>query len=118
MTDDTDANYLRAAALAFQMDDPIRLRLMEIAERLPRPVCDEVDSLRDALLKVLDTREKEAKAWFASQNAKENLSDRGVKEERLHLAAMTTARNAEKEARLLLATLKRSNVRANLDPTA
>lgn len=73
----------------------------------------QVDSLRDALVKVLDTREKEAKAWFASNNAKENFSDRGVKEERRHLAAMTAASNAEKEARLLLATLKRPNVRAN-----
>ena len=34
MTDDTDTNYLRAAALAFEMDNPIRLRLLEIAERL------------------------------------------------------------------------------------
>ena len=68
----------------------------------------QVDSLRDALLKVLDTREAEAKAWFSSNNAKDNFSDRGVKEERLHLAAMTAASNAEKEARLLLATLKAS----------
>jgi hypothetical protein len=65
----------------------------------------QVDSLRDALAKVLDTRERESKAWFSSHNAKENFSDRGVREEREHLAAMTEASNAEKEARLLLATL-------------
>ena len=78
----------------------------------------QVDSLRDALLKVLDTREKEAKAWFASHNAKENFSDRGVKEERQHLAAMTAASNAEKEARLLLATLKTPNARLSGAGTA
>jgi hypothetical protein len=66
----------------------------------------QVDSLRDALLKVLDTRENEAKAWFASHNAKENFSDRGVKEEREHLAAMKAASDAEKEARVLLLTLR------------
>lgn len=65
----------------------------------------QVDSLRDALVKVLDTREKEAKAWFASHNAKESASDRGVREEREHLAAINDMRNAEKEARLLLITL-------------
>jgi hypothetical protein len=64
------------------------------------------DSLRDALKKVLDTREKEARAWFASHNAKENFSDRGVKEERQHLAAMTAASDAEREARVLLLTLR------------
>ena len=69
----------------------------------------QVDSLRAALTKVLDTREQEAKAWFSSDNAKNNFSDRGVKEERRHLAAMIAASNAEKEARLLLATMKRPN---------
>ena len=75
------------------------------------------DSLRDALVKVLDTREKEAKAWFSYETAKDNFSGRGVVEGKRHLAAMTAASNAEKEARLLLATLKRPNVRGNLEPT-
>lgn len=80
---------------------------MSMETELPAEVLRcQVDSLRDALVKVLDTREKEAKAWLSSQNAKENFSDRGVKEERFHLAAMTAASNAEKEARVLLATLK------------
>ena len=76
----------------------------------------QVDSLRDALVKVIDTREAEAKAWFAWHNAQENFSCRGVKEERAHLAAMTAASNAEKEARLLLATLKRPNVAGERGP--
>ncbi len=70
----------------------------------------QVDSLRDALLKVLDTREKEAKAHFAFQTASDNYSSGAAREGRQHLAAMTAASNAEKEARLLLATLKRPNV--------
>lgn len=70
----------------------------------------QVDSLRDALAKVLDTREKEAKAWLSYETAKDNFSDRGAVEGMRHLAAMTAASNAEKEARLLLATLKRPNV--------
>lgn len=71
----------------------------------------QVDSLRAALIKVLDTREKEAKAYFSFENAKDNFSDRGAVEGKRHLAAMTAASNAEKEARLLLATLKRPNAR-------
>ena len=70
----------------------------------------QVDSLRDALLKVLDTREKEAKAYFAYQTASDNYTSGAVRESRQHLAAMTAASNAEKEARLLLATLKPPNV--------
>lgn len=76
----------------------------------------QVDSLRDALAKVLDTREKEAKAYFSFENAKDNFAGRGAVEGKRHLAAMTAASNAEKEARLLLATLKRPNVAINLPP--
>ena len=78
----------------------------------------QVDSLRDALLKVLETREREAKAWLASHTAKENFSDRGVNEEREHLAAMNAASDAERQARLLLATLKAPNGPVEPDPTA
>lgn len=69
----------------------------------------QVDSLRDALLKVLDTRDKEAKAHFAYQTASDNYTCGAARESRQHLAAMTAASNAEKEARLLLATLKTPN---------
>jgi hypothetical protein len=65
----------------------------------------QVDSLRDALVKVLDTRKAESLAWLASHNAKESTSDRGAHEEREHLAALDEMLNAEREARLLLATL-------------
>ena len=69
----------------------------------------QVGSLRAALLKVLDTREKEAKAHFAFQTAIDNYTSGAAREGRLHMAAMTAASNAEKEARLLLATLKPPN---------
>jgi hypothetical protein len=69
----------------------------------------QVDSLRAALAKVLDTREKEAKAYFAYQTASDNYSAGAARESRQHLAAMTAASKAEKEARLLLATLKTPN---------
>ena len=64
------------------------------------------DSLRAALLKVLDTREKEAKAHFAFQTASDNYSSGASREGKQHMAAMTAASNAEKEARLLLLTLR------------
>jgi hypothetical protein len=72
----------------------------------------QVDSLLDALLKVLDTRKDEDKAWIASHNARENSPDRrgGANEHKLHMAAIEAMKAAENEARLLLATLKRPNV--------
>lgn len=70
----------------------------------------QVDSLRAALLKVLDTREKEAKAWFAYETARDNFTGGAALESRRHLAMMQAASSAEKEARLLLATLKTPNV--------
>ena len=66
----------------------------------------QVDSLRAALVKVLDTREKEARAWFSYENANANFSGGARSEAQKHLRAMTAASHAEKEARLLLATLR------------
>jgi hypothetical protein len=71
---------------------------------------EQVAALHDALFKVLDAREKEAKAHFAFQTASDNYSSGAAREGRQHLAAMTAASHAEKEARLLLATLKPPNV--------
>ena len=70
----------------------------------------QVNSLRAALMKVLDTREKEAKAHFAYQTAHDNYTSGAARESRRHLTAMRAASAAEKEARLLLATLKTPNV--------
>lgn len=82
----------------------------------------QVDSLRAALVKVLDTREKEAKAFSAWRTAYENFTGGARLEGHQHMSAMQAASSAEKEARLLLATLKlpnrQLNVRGNADPTA
>ena len=69
----------------------------------------QVWSLRDALVKVLNTREVEAKAYLAYQTALENFSGGTQRESKAHLAAMAAANNAENEARLLLATMKTPN---------
>lgn len=66
----------------------------------------QVESLRAALVKVLDTRNREAKASLAYQTASDNYSGGAVYEGRQHMAAMMAASNAEKEARLLLVTLR------------
>ena len=63
------------------------------------------DSLRDALTKLLDTREREAKATMSYQNARENFSD-SSDERKAHERAMLAASKAEREARVLLLTLK------------
>jgi hypothetical protein len=63
------------------------------------------ESLRAALLKVLDSHEAEAKATMSYQNARENFSD-SADERKAHERAMLAASNAEREARLLLTTLK------------
>lgn len=76
----------------------------------------QVDSLRAALLKVLDTRDKEAMAWFALETARDNYSGGAALESRRHLACMTASRNAEREARLLLATLKTPNDQVKARP--
>ena len=71
----------------------------------------QVGSLRAALLNVLNTREQEAKAWFAYETARDNYTGGAALESQRHLAMMQAASSAEKEARLLLATLKTPNAR-------
>ena len=63
------------------------------------------DSLRDALVKVLDTHNREAKAAMSYQNARENFSD-SIDERSAHERAMLAASDAEREARVLLLTLR------------
>lgn len=63
------------------------------------------DSLRDALVKLLDAHDREAKATMRYQHALENFSD-SSHERKAHERAMLAASDAEREARLLLATLK------------
>lgn len=65
----------------------------------------QVDSLRDALEKVLFTDKQEEQAWFVWHNAREKHPDRCAIEERQHLAAITAYINAKNEARLLLTTM-------------
>lgn len=65
----------------------------------------QVDSLRAALVKVLDTRNREAKAAMSYQNARENFSS-SADERKAHERAMLAASDAEREARVLLLTLR------------
>ena len=81
-------------------------------DRAPFEAADEievlrcqVDSLRAALMKVLDTHNREAKATMSYQNASENFSD-SADERRAQERAMLAASDAEREARVLLLTLK------------
>lgn len=70
----------------------------------------QVDSLRNALLKVLNTREKEAAATMSYQVALDNYGPEGrAREATNQMRAMQAASTAEREARLLLATLKTPN---------
>ena len=69
----------------------------------------QVEDLRAALLKVLDTRDKEAKAMFAWRTVVDNFSDDLMFECNAHSRAMMVVSAAEKEARLLLTTLKTPN---------
>lgn len=62
------------------------------------------DSLRDALVKVLDTHDREAKAASSYQVARENFSD-SSDERNAHAKAMRAASDAEREARVLLLTI-------------
>lgn len=64
------------------------------------------DSLRDALQKVLDTREREAKATLSYRTAADNFS-LSRPELEAHERAMLAANAAEREARTLLLTLKK-----------
>ena len=63
------------------------------------------DNLRDALRKVLDAGDDEAKARMSWQNARETFSSDGY-EAKQHERAMLAASQAEREARVLLLTLR------------
>lgn len=63
------------------------------------------DSLRDALQKVLDCNNSEAKAAISYRNARTNFSNRSGERKALELA-MLAASDAEREARVLLLTLR------------
>ena len=65
----------------------------------------QVDSLRASLVKVLDTRNREAKAAMSYFNARENFSGSAI-ERKAHERAMLAASDAEREARVLLLTLR------------
>ena len=72
-----------------------------------RELRTERDALRAALTRVLDTHEREAKAYLTAQVASENFSRRSAKaDEHAHLQAAVEASKAEKEARELLAAMK------------
>jgi len=77
----------------------------------------QVSNLRDALLKVLEARDKEARATASYRVARDNFSAGGRMEaaDRL-LVLQQLASSAEKEARLLLATLKTPNVNSTAHP--
>lgn len=65
------------------------------------------DSLRDALRKVLDTRNEEAKAYSSYQVALENYGSDGRRHwAKVHTDALVAASDAEREARVLLLTLQ------------
>lgn len=67
----------------------------------------ERDALRAALTRVLDTHEREAKAYLTAQVASENFSRRSAKaDEHAHFQAAMESSKAEKEARELLAAMK------------
>ena len=81
-------------------------------DRAPFEAADELEvlrlqrgSLRDALARVLDTHNREAKATMSYQNARENFSD-SSDERKAQERAMLAASEAEREARVLLLTLK------------
>lgn len=89
-----------------------RAALESFAERLlaaERERCSVLliqrDSLRDALRKVLDAGNAEARARMSWQNARENFSS-SSHEAKQHERAMLAASDAEREARVLLLTLK------------
>ena len=67
---------------------------------------EQVRALWHALAKVLDAGSREAAATMSWQTARDNFSSDGH-ERREHERAMLAAGDAEREAHLLLATLKR-----------
>ena len=64
------------------------------------------DSLRAALAKVLETRDKESKAWASYEVARDNYSGGARMESNRHLRAMLASSDAEREARVLLLTIR------------
>ena len=65
------------------------------------------DALRAALVKVLDSREAEAKAYRSYQVAFDNYgASHSHREGMRHTDTMVEASNAEREARVLLLTLR------------
>lgn len=69
-------------------------------------LAEQVRALWHALAKVLDAGNREAAAAMSWQTARENFSSDGY-ERREHERAMLAASEAEREAHVLLATLKR-----------
>lgn len=82
-----------------------RSKAMRDAADLLEVLALQSDSLRDALRKVMDATNAEAKARMSWQNARENFSSDGY-EAKQHEHAMLAASDAEREARVLLLTLK------------
>jgi hypothetical protein len=65
----------------------------------------QVNALQAALVKVLEKGNREAAAAMSYQNARENFSD-SSDERKAHERAMLAASDAEREARVLLLTLR------------
>ena len=97
---DPDAVDRALEAEALQDEAAAELRRLSAVEA-------ERDALRAALTRVLDTHEREAKAYLTAHVASENFSRRSAKaDEHAHLQAAVEASKAEKEARELLAAMK------------
>ena len=89
------------------IESPTDMEQAAAALRRLSAVEAERDALRAALTRVLDTHEREAKAYLTAQVASENFSRRSAKaDEHAHLQAAVEASKAEKEARELLAAMK------------
>ena len=71
------------------------------------------DSLRDALVKVLNTHELEARTCMSYENAWENYINSDP-ERKAYELAMLAASDAEREARVLLLTMKEKPSRIDL----
>ena len=105
----TKAEELSDWLFAFASGKAESIMLCRAAAELRRlsAVEAERDALRAALTRVLDTHEREAKAYLTAQVASENFSRRSAKaDEHAHLQAAVEASKAEKEARELLAAMK------------
>ena len=71
------------------------------------------DNLRDALVKVLDVHKLVARTCMSYENANENYSNSDP-ERKAHELAMLAASDAEREARVLLLTMKEKSSRIDL----